>query len=128
MTTTRPSLPFHLTDVAAGLSPHAAELYAALETLAVKIVVEHPQPDVVAFDRVLDAALTAHAMCHYVKCDIGAALDAYDLPREAAPIAALLVGLTMPNAEAVRCIARSTVWHANFEGRADAANSNGPGH
>jgi hypothetical protein len=121
------SVPPYFAGDPARLSPEAAQLYAVLENLALRIVTEHPQPDVVAFDLVLNAALTAHAVHHYLRCGIDAALDAYDLPAEALPIARHLVGLTMPQAEAVRLIARATVWRANFESRAAAAPANDPG-
>lgn len=121
------SVPPYFAGDPARLSPETAQLYGVLENIAIRIVVEHPQRDVVAFDLVLNAALTAHAMHNYVRCGVDAALDAYDLPKEAEPIARHLVGLTMPQAEAVRLIARATVWRANFEGRAAAAPANDTG-
>jgi hypothetical protein len=111
------NLPLQPRGIGAPLSPEAQQLRDVLENLAAQIVVHHPQADVVAFDQVLSAALSAHAMHHYLKCGIRQALEAYDLPQDAAPIAERLVGLTMAQAEAVRLMARATVWAANFKGR-----------
>lgn len=110
-------IPFPPRGARPALSPEAQELRDVLENLACQIVVEFPQPDVVAFDLVLNAAITAQAIHHYLQCGIRAALEAYDLPLAAEPIALRLVGLTMAHAEAVRLMARATVWAENFAGR-----------
>jgi hypothetical protein len=109
------------------LPPEAARTMARLESLALAIIVEHPQRDVVAFDQVLNAAMTAQAIHLYCGCGVEEALAAYDLPREAAPIALRLVGLTMSQAEIVRMFARGHLYAENFRQRAAERQAPGAG-
>jgi hypothetical protein len=107
------------------LPPQDRQTLARLEALALRIILDHPQRDVVAFDQVLGAAQTAHAIHHHCGCGVEEALAAYDLPREALPIALHLVGLTMGQAEVVRMFARGHLWAENFRQR--AAERQAPG-